>query len=108
MSAVDAETAVRPRWAAGARLVRVARGLGGVVSGGVIVLMLVVVGSAILGQRADFPGPGVESIGWHVAAAVVAVSLQRFADRRAGLSVWIASAVTTAIAALLLWTQWWS
>lgn len=84
------------------------RAVSGVVTGGLIVLAAVVIGAAVLGDERGYPGPGAESIGWHVTAAVVAVGAQVYADRRRGVSSWLASLVVLAIAGLLLWTQWWS
>ncbi|MFC6013932.1 hypothetical protein [Nocardia lasii] len=83
------------------------RGLSGVVAGGVVVLLCVVLGAAVLGARRDFPGPGVESLSWHVVAAVVAVTAQVFADRRRGIAALAGSAVVMITAGVLLWTQWW-
>ena len=83
------------------------RGLSGAMTAGVIVLTLVVIGAAVLGNDQNFPGPGAESIGWHIAAVVAVVIAQRIADRRGGFVAFIASIAVVAIAGLLLWTQWW-
>ena len=83
------------------------RGVSGLLTAGIVVLTLVVIGAAVMGSRQDFPGPGVESIGWHVAAAVVAVIAQRTADRRGGIVSFVASLVVIAVAGGLLWSQWW-
>ena len=87
--------------------VRAMRAFSGVVTGGVVVLMLVVVGAAVFGVQRGFPGPGPVSIVWHVGAAVVVLGLQWFADRRNGVVSFIASAAVIVVAAVLLWTQWW-
>nr|WP_228537252.1 hypothetical protein [Nocardia sp. XZ_19_231] len=83
------------------------RGFSGVVAGGVLVLLCVVVGAAVIGSRRDFPGPGVESLSWHFVAAVVVVVAQVFADRRRGMSALLGSVAVLVTAGVLLWTQWW-
>ncbi|MFI9636425.1 hypothetical protein ACIHAX_27405 [Nocardia sp. NPDC051929] len=84
------------------------RGLSGVVAGGVVVGMLVVVGAAVIAQRRGFPGPGAESVAWHVAAAVVALAAQIYSDRHRGSAAFTGSMIVFLAAGLLLWTQWWS
>ncbi|HEY5855365.1 MAG TPA: hypothetical protein VIW24_15280 [Aldersonia sp.] len=84
------------------------RALSGVVTGGLIVLAAVVIGAAVLGDERGFPGPGAESIGWHLVAVAVAVGAQVYADRHRGMSSVVASLVVLVVAGLLLWTQWWS
>ncbi|WP_278263250.1 hypothetical protein [Nocardia sp. AG03] len=83
------------------------RGISGIVAGGVVVLLCVVAGAAVMGARRDFPGPGVESLGWHVVAAVVVVGAQLVADRGRGLAALSGSAIVLVTAGVLLWTQWW-
>ncbi|MFD6399544.1 hypothetical protein [Nocardia sp. NPDC060249] len=83
------------------------RAVSGVVAGGVLVLLCVVVGAAVIGSRRDFPGPGAESLAWHVVAAVVVVVAQVFADRRRGMSTLFGSVTVLVTAGVLLWTQWW-
>ncbi|MET9028354.1 hypothetical protein ABZW96_22425 [Nocardia sp. NPDC004168] len=87
---------------------RFVRGLSGVVAGGVVVGMLVVVGAAVIAQRRGFPGPGAESVAWHVAAAVVALAAQIYSDRHRGSAAFTGSMIVFLAAGLLLWTQWWS
>ncbi|KAA0022544.1 hypothetical protein [Antrihabitans cavernicola] len=88
-------------------LVRLFRGLSGLLTGGVIVLTLVVIGAAVVGHERNFPGPGAESIGWHVASAVVVLIVQRVADRRGGFVSFAASTLVIVVTGLLLWSQWW-
>jgi len=88
--------------------VRVLRGLSGIVAGGMFVLALVVVGTAVIAARRDFPGPGGESVTWHVAACVIGVGAQIFSDRHRGSAAFSGSMVVFIVAGLLLWTQWWS
>lgn len=88
-------------------MTRAVRGLGGVAAGGVIVLALFVVVASIMGQLRGFPGPGWRAVFWHVCGAGTVVVAQRYADGRAG-NAWVGtSVVNVAVAALLLWTQWW-
>ncbi|TCJ99768.1 hypothetical protein [Nocardia alba] len=83
------------------------RTVSGVVAGGVLVLLCVVVGAAVIGARRDFPGPGAQSLAWHVVAAVVVVLAQVFADRRRGMSALLGSGAVLVTAGVLVWTQWW-
>ncbi|MFD3506231.1 hypothetical protein [Nocardia sp. NPDC058666] len=83
------------------------RTVSGVVAGGVVVLLCVVIGAAVVGGSRNFPGPGAESLGWHCVAAVVVIVAQVFADRRRGMSALLGSAVVMITAGVLLWTQWW-
>ncbi|MFI9401112.1 hypothetical protein [Nocardia sp. NPDC052316] len=87
---------------------RLLRGLSGIVAAGTVALMLVIVGTAVMAGRRDFPGPGVESVAWHVVVAVIAVAAQIYSDKRRGLAAFSGSAVVFIVAGLLLWTQWWS
>lgn len=87
--------------------VRVLRGFSGFVAGGVVALTLVVVGAAVLGGERDFPGPGTQSVTWHLVASVLVVGVQWWADRRRGVLAVGASVLVIAAAIGLLWTQWW-
>jgi len=87
--------------------VRWLRAFSGVIAGGVVVLTLVVIGAAVVGRERDFPGPGSESIVWHVATAILVVAAQVQADRRRGVVAVAMSIVIIAATVLLLWTQWW-
>ncbi|MFC8046895.1 hypothetical protein [Nocardia sp. NPDC057353] len=66
-----------------------------------------VLGTAVLAGRRGFPGPGGESLGWHLAVAVVVVVAQVTADRKRGLAAFGAALVVFAAAGWLLWSQWW-
>ncbi|WP_280341113.1 hypothetical protein [Nocardia neocaledoniensis] len=83
------------------------RGFSGLVAGGVVVLLCVVLGAAVIGARRDFPGPGAESLTWHVIAAVAVVAAQIFADRHRGVAAFAGSAIVLTVTGVLLWTQWW-
>ncbi|QSE89138.1 hypothetical protein JWS13_11195 [Rhodococcus pseudokoreensis] len=87
--------------------VRALRAFSGAVAAGVVILCLVVIGSAYVGGGRGFPGPGAISITAHVVASVVVIVAQRIADRRDGLAAVVASVAVLAAAALLLATQWW-
>ncbi|MGN2636122.1 hypothetical protein ACWEKT_10420 [Nocardia takedensis] len=87
---------------------RVLRGLSGVVAAGTVVLALVVLGSAFIASGRGFPGPGGESIAWHLILAAVAIAAQIFADRRQGFAAFSGSMVVFLCAGILLWSQWWS
>ncbi|MCQ4119810.1 hypothetical protein [Rhodococcus tibetensis] len=88
-------------------LVRASRAFSGAVAAGVVILCLVVIGSAYVGGGRGFPGPGTISITAHVVASVVVIVAQRIADRRDGVVAVVASVAVLAVAALLLTTQWW-
>ncbi|MGQ4601032.1 hypothetical protein [Nocardia sp. R6R-6] len=87
---------------------RLVRGLSGLVAAGICVGALVVVGTAGIADGRGFPGPGGESVAWHLAAAAVALAAQIYADRHRGAACLAGSAVVFLAAGLLLWTQWWS
>ncbi|MFF2088255.1 hypothetical protein ACFVVM_31115 [Nocardia sp. NPDC058176] len=83
------------------------RGISGIMAGGVLVLLCVVIGAAVMGSRRDFPGPGAESLSWHVVAALVVVAAQLVADRGRGFAALSGSAIVLVTTGVLLWTQWW-
>ena len=86
---------------------RFLRGLSGVVTAGLVVLAIGVAVAQYLGHSRGFPGPGVLSVGAHIAAAVVAVVAQRVADHRRGFSACVGALVVFVVTGLVLWTQWW-
>ncbi|MES9517753.1 hypothetical protein ACIQYW_04480 [Rhodococcus erythropolis] len=88
-------------------LVRALRALSGTVAAGIVVLTLVIIGSAYLGGNRGFPGPGTTSIAAHIAASVVALAAQIWCDRRRGIAAVAGSVVVLVVAGLLLVTQWW-
>ncbi|MFQ6326014.1 MULTISPECIES: hypothetical protein [unclassified Nocardia] len=87
---------------------RLVRGLSGVVAAGTFVLTLVVIGTAIIAARREFPGPGGVSVTWHLTASVTAIAAQIFSDRHRGFAAFSGSMVVFLAAGLLLWSQWWS
>ncbi len=86
---------------------RPVRALSGTVAAGTVLLALVVIGAAFIGGRRGFPGPGGESMIWHIAVAVVAVGAQLLSDRRRGMAAISGSAVVFLASGILIWTQWW-
>ncbi|WP_245672687.1 hypothetical protein [Aldersonia kunmingensis] len=83
------------------------RAFTGLLAGGLVVLTVVVIGSAILGDEHGLAGPGGVSIGGHVVAAIVAVAAQIYADRRRGFAGYAGCLVVLVTVGLLFWTQWW-
>lgn len=87
---------------------KVVRGLSGSIAAGLVVLACVVVGAAMIGARRGFPGPGAESVGWHIVIAAMAVAAQVYSDRKRGATSVAVAALVLSAATFLLWTQWWS
>lgn len=87
---------------------RILRGLSGIVAAGTLVLTAVVVGTAVVADRREFPGPGAPSVTWHIIATAIAVAAQIYSDRRHGFAAFSGSSVVFIAAGLLLWTQWWN
>ncbi|MGC0363014.1 hypothetical protein ABH922_000998 [Rhodococcus sp. 27YEA15] len=88
-------------------LIRALRALSGTLAAGLVVLTLVVIGSAYLGGARGFPGPGTQSVAVHVVGAVAAVTGQIWCDRRRGLAAVVGSLAVLVIVGAVLATQWW-
>ncbi|HEV7450670.1 MAG TPA: hypothetical protein VGO16_04635 [Pseudonocardiaceae bacterium] len=89
--------------------VRAARGLSGLLAGGLVVLAIVVCAAQWLAGTSGRPGgPGVPAVVGHVVAALVAVVLQLVADHLRGSLAALASGSVLMIAAGVLWFGWWS
>lgn len=86
---------------------RLVRGISGIAAAGLVLLALVVVGAALIGERRGFPGPGTESVAWHIVVAVIAVVAQVYSDRARGAASLGAAVVVLGSGTVLLWTQWW-
>lgn len=86
----------------------VLRGASGALAAGLVILLLLVLGSQIFFELQGTPGLGWAAVGGHALAAAVAVALQRIADRRTGLVSALVSLLVLADAALTLWLFWWS
>ena len=73
------------------------RELSGALAVGMSVLAVVVIVFQVLAWDGDTPGPGVWTVLGHVAAAALAIVVQRFADRLAG---WAAAASVLGVVAV--------
>lgn len=82
------------------------RSLGGVLAGGMVVLALVLVGAAFVAGDRGMPGPGAGTIAVHVLAAVAAVALQRWSDRRDGPAGTAGAGGVVVLTGLVLAGQW--
>jgi hypothetical protein len=88
------------------RVVRLLRGVSGVLAGGLVALAAALLVAGIAAQQRAVPGPGALAIGGHVLAAAVAVLVQRRADRTAGPAAAGAALGVAAITAVVLGVQW--
>lgn len=85
-----------------------ARELTGALAVGLSVLAIVVLVFQILAWIRGMPGPGAAMVGGHLGAAVLAVIVQRVADRNGGWLAGLAAAAVVAITAVTMWLLWWS
>ena len=85
-----------------------ARGLSGLLSGGLVALAIAVCVAQWLAGTSGRPGPGVTVVVGHVVAALAAVVLQLMADRRRDSLAALASGSVLVIAAGVLWFGWWA
>ncbi|MGO1054948.1 hypothetical protein [Crossiella sp. CA198] len=90
------------------RLGAVLRGLSGSVAAAVMLLAVLVIGAQIFAATESWAGPGWIAVIGHVVAAVLAVLLQFFADRRTGAGAWAAGIGVFVVAGAALWLWWWS
>ncbi|MGH3935193.1 MAG: hypothetical protein ACRDS1_09490 [Pseudonocardiaceae bacterium] len=88
--------------------VAAARGLSGLLAGGLVGLAIVVCAAQWLGGTLGRPGPGMAEVVGHVVAALAAVVLQMVADRLRGPSAALASGSVLVVAAGVLWFGWWA
>ena len=84
------------------------RELSGALAVGMSVLAVVVVVFQVLAWGRDTPGPGAWTVLGHVAAAALAVLVQRFADRLAGWPAVAAVLGVVAVSGVTLWLFWWA
>jgi hypothetical protein len=84
------------------------RGLTGALAAGLIVLALVVLGSAVLALITGTPGPGLFMVIGHPIAAALALVAQRFVDTRRGRAAGVAAVAVLAITGATLWFFWWA
>jgi hypothetical protein len=88
------------------RAIRLLRGFSGVLAGGLVALAVVLLVVGIVAQQRALPGPGALTIAGHTVAAVVAVLVQRRADRTPGVAAaWPALGVVT-LTVVVLAAQW--
>lgn len=84
------------------------RELSGALAVGISVLAVVVVVFQVLAWVRDMPGPGATMVAGHLVAAVLAVVVQRFADRYSGWLAAVATLGVLAITGATLWLFWWA
>jgi len=84
------------------------RELSGALAIGMSVLAVVVIVFQVLAWGRDTPGPGVWTVAGHVAAAALAVFVQRFADRLTGWAAALAVLGVVAVSGAALWLFWWA
>jgi hypothetical protein len=86
--------------------VRLLRGFSGVLAGGLVTLAVVLLVAGVVAQQRGVPGPGVPAIAGHAVAAVVAVLVQRRADRMPGAPAAGAALGVMALTVVVLAVQW--
>jgi len=87
---------------------RFARELTGALAVGLSVLAIVVLVFQVLAWIRDMPGPGATMVGGHLGAAVLAVVVQRVADRNGGWLAGLAALAVLVITGVTMWLLWWS
>jgi hypothetical protein len=85
-----------------------AREVAGALAVGLSVLAIVVLVFQVLSWIRDMPGPGATMVGGHLGAAVLAVLVQRVADRNRGWLAGLAAAAVVVITGVTMWLLWWS
>lgn len=83
------------------------RELSGALAVGMSVLAVVVVVFQVLAFIRGVPGPGALTMFGHVGAAVLAVFVQRFADRLTGWAAALSVLGVVAVSGATLWLFWW-
>jgi hypothetical protein len=84
------------------------RELSGALAVGMSVLAVVVIVFQVLAWVRDMPGPGLWTVLGHVAAAALAVLVQRFADRLTGWAAAVSVLGVVAVSGAALWLFWWA
>jgi hypothetical protein len=84
------------------------REVAGALAVGLSVLAIVVLVFQVLSWVRDVPGPGATMVGGHLGAAVLAVLVQRVADRNTGVLAALAGVAVVAITGVTMWLLWWS
>ena len=88
------------------RVVRLLRGLSGLLAGGLVALALALVVAWFLADQRAVAGPGAATLAGHAAAAVVAVAAQLVCDRRRGTGAALAALAVVLVTAVVLAVQW--
>lgn len=84
------------------------REVAGALAVGLSVLAIVVLVFQVLAWIRGMPGPGATMVGGHLGAAVLAVLVQRVADKNDGYLAGLAAAAVVAITGVTMWLLWWS
>jgi hypothetical protein len=84
------------------------RELSGALAVGMSVLAVVIVVFQVLAWARDMPGPGLWTVLGHVAAAALAITVQRFADRLTGWAATVSVLGVVAVSGAALWLFWWA
>ncbi len=84
-----------------------ARELAGALAVGLSVLAIVVLVFQVLAWVRGMPGPGATMVGGHLGAAVLAVLVQRVADKSSGVLSVLAALAVVAITGVTMWLLWW-
>ncbi|MDT7555065.1 MAG: hypothetical protein QOI16_3605 [Pseudonocardiales bacterium] len=82
------------------------RGLSGVLAGGLVALFVALVVAWGVALREGSPGPGAAVLAVHAVGAVVAVAIQRCADRTPGARGVLAALATIVVVAAVLVYEW--
>lgn len=82
------------------------RALSGLLAGGLVVLVLALLAAWFVADGRGAPGPGASTLGWHIAAAVLAVIGQWQADRRPGRDGTVAALLVIGVTSAVLAAQW--
>ncbi|MCT2587317.1 hypothetical protein [Actinophytocola gossypii] len=84
------------------------RELAGALTVGLCVLAVVVLVFQVLAWVRGVPGPGPAMVFGHLGAAVLAVLVQRVADRATGAAATVAALGVVAVTGATMWFLWWA
>lgn len=84
------------------------REVAGALAVGLSVLAIVVLVFQVLAWIRGVPGPGASMVGGHLGAAILAVLVQRVADKNEGVLAAVAALAVVAITGVTMWLLWWS
>ena len=84
------------------------RELAGALAVGLSVLAVVIVVFQVLAWARGVPGPGSAMVLGHLGAALLAVLVQRVADRAAGAVARVAALGVVVITGATMWLLWWA